>query len=757
MRALFLLSVLALATGQTFGQGTMHRPTAETETRDSEGHLKLGGTRGTHLVRGSVTLDDGAAPKELVTLYAECGGARIFAGIADSKGAFSFSPDSSAAASKGKSCAVRAFLEGYRSAAKPLIVVDATSDIKVGKLVLQPLAATANGLFSRADEQADKAQKEYDKALNQAANGDWQSAMISLRKATARYADYSSAWLTLGILESQRGERAEARKSLLEAIRADAAFALPLIQLASLEAAQGDWQGVLDHSQKAIDLNPAAFPSAYALNAMAHVSLQQVDAAEKSAREGLRLDTGHEYAELQFSLGVVLLSKGVVEEGTKHLQTYLELAPNGPNAGAARTELAVAAKPANADITPTEAASTARPEPRELPAGAGPALAALQQQNAPLLEKTPSHTCLESISRWQVDTRGKAHDAELIRVDVGIAEDKEIYGYVEGKRFSNDGLAQMLGYTFSTTGLFGSVARGLIAGNAAKVRFAGEEVLNGQSVFRYDFRSSPGEAGWSLRHGKESGQAAEEGWFLVDHANLVLRRVVLHAFQIPLNLKLKAVDAVIDYAPETIADRRVLLPQTAQVHVKESSGTERLSHMFFNHCRAFAAESTVSFGEEPAPAEDRTQAGKTGLPADLEVIVSLRSAIGSASGLASDVLTAGVAEPVIVRGRELIAPGANVEGHVFLDKGANTLLIELDRVQTHHGWEPFYARLVSVSGAQIEKSASGELAQPDIPGAAKIVLTGGLAAGTRMVWKTELLAAPKDAGTPQLGTSMEMR
>jgi hypothetical protein len=94
---------------------------------------------------------------------------------------------------------------------------------------------------------------------------------------------------------------------------------------------------------------------------------------------------------------------------------------------------------------------------------------------------------------------------------------------------------------------------------------------------------------------------------------------------------------------------------------------------------------------------------------------------------------------------------------VFLDKGANTLLIELDRVQTHHGWEPFYARLVSVSGAQIEKSASGELAQPDIPGAAKIVLTGGLAAGTRMVWKTELLAAPKDAGTPQLGTSMEMR
>ena len=296
------------------------------------------------------------------------------------------------------------------------------------------------------------------------------------------------------------------------------------------------------------------------------------------------------------------------------------------------------------------------------------------------MEKMPSHTCLETISRLQMDTQGKAHDAELMRVDVAISGDKEIYGLVDGKRFSNEGLAEMLGYTFSTTGLYSSIARGLIAGNNAKVLFAGEDVLNGQAVFRYDFRSSAGAAGWWLRYGKESGRAAEEGWFLVDHQSLVLRRVVVHAVEIPRNLQLKAVDAVIDYETETMAERRVLLPHVAEVHVDERAGKQRLSRMFFNHCRTFGAESTVSFGEDAARAEDSALAGKAGLPADLEVIVSLRPAVGSASALATDVLTASVAEAVFSKGHEVIARGANVEGHVFPERGGNGLVIEVDRI-----------------------------------------------------------------------------
>jgi tetratricopeptide (TPR) repeat protein len=90
----------------------------------------------------------------------------------------------------------------------------------------------------------------------------------------------------------------------LQSARADPKFALPLIRAAALEATQGDWRAALAHSQKAINLNPAAFPNAYALNATANVSLQNADAAEKSAREGLKLDTEHQYAELEYALGI---------------------------------------------------------------------------------------------------------------------------------------------------------------------------------------------------------------------------------------------------------------------------------------------------------------------------------------------------------------------------------------------------------------------------------------------------------------------
>ena len=83
---------------------------------------------------------------------------------------------------KGKACAVRAFLEGYDSKARALTRTDAKSDMKLGKLILGRCGATSKGLFSSADEQADKERKDFDKALDLAANGDLQSAIAGCAK-----------------------------------------------------------------------------------------------------------------------------------------------------------------------------------------------------------------------------------------------------------------------------------------------------------------------------------------------------------------------------------------------------------------------------------------------------------------------------------------------------------------------------------------------------------------------------------------------
>jgi hypothetical protein len=183
--------------------------------------------------------------------------------------------------------------------------------------------------------------------------------------------------------------------------------------------------------------------------------------------------------------------------------------------------------------------------------------------------------------------------------------------------------------------------------------------------------------------------------------------------------------------------------------------------MFFDHCRSFAAESTVSFGADHSEDQQRQEDKSAGLPPDLEIAVLLASPV-SVTTASGDVLTARVAGPVSLRGQELIVAGAAIEGHVRPCRGEHAFMIELDRVQTRNGWAPFYARLVSVASTQavLESSAGkAKTATPEIPGVAKIVFatqSAELAAGTRMLWRTESLTATPDAAQPRLSTGMSM-
>jgi hypothetical protein len=465
---------------------------------------------------------------------------------------------------------------------------------------------------------------------------------------------------------------------------------------------------------------------------------------------------------LEYALGVVLYSKDDFEGATKYLKAYVEQSPDGANAVVARKQLAqMQAQPvaAPALVTSSEG-EIAQPIKSSLPGQPGAVTRLVQDRNAALLAKTPDHTCLESISRAQIDTRGQLHGAEIVRVEIAIAGGKEIYTQAGGKRFTNEGLADMLGYTFSTTGLFSSIARALIAGNYVAIEPAGKEVLNGESVFRYNFHILPGARGWSIQYGEESGEAGEAGWFLVASESLILRRVVVQAIDIPHELKLKKnLRAVIDYEPVTIAGRRVLLPDVAQVSVEEKSGIYRVSRIFFNHCRVFGSESALSFDADSGHAQNSHSSPKPGVPPDLNIAVLLASPMSLAVAAMNDVVAATVARPVLSNGREIIARGAMVEGHVRLRRGENAVVVELDRVQTRSGWAPFYAHLISLAASTQARTEDPTLPDPEIPGVARITFaskSAELPAGTQMIWKTESLRAHTEARAPQLNTSLDM-
>jgi tetratricopeptide (TPR) repeat protein len=763
-----LLAVSSCLSAQA-SQGSLRRSKPESSTTDSSGNLKVGEGPGSKNIHGSVKMPDGMPPEQLVEIVAACSSSHRLVTVADSKGKFSFAFDQQrqSDADSNKSCKLYASLAGYRS--DEANFGDAT-------LVIHALSSDPAGVTSTSDRAASESQKKtYRKAIDKAAKQDWKGASTTFQDLVAENPGYSSAWLGLGICLQNLGKLADAAHAYKKAAAADPTFAQPLIRAAAIEEASGDMKEALALTDKAIKLNPNAFPDAYSLNAIAAISTQNADAAEKSARAGLALDTSHQNPELEYALGMVLSTKDDPAEGRQHLQKYIEQSPDGPNVSAAKDELAQLQK-----TNGSEAAAPAKPEvggPAVASEAAGvlPSTTELQNVNAPLLTKTEAYTCLESVLPARFDPGGKGALLDTIRVDIAVSGGKEIYGEADGKRFSNGTQRDTLGYSFGTTGLFSSIARALIAAGQFEAIPIGEVVANGEKLLRYNFRSLPSTSGWNISYGKDSGVAQQRGWFLVDRESRALRRVLVSATNIPSNLRVVTLTALIDYEIETIAGRRVLLPSAARIEVRESSGVRHSSLLSFDHCRAFASEAAISFDDPASGSQMEKIINPRPLPRNIQILVALNSAVTRASVLQSDLITATVGKAVINNGREVIKAGAAIEGHVRV-KGGTSLAIQLDRVQTTTGWVPFYARLEKVGSSVVQIQNIGtpgqvpvalmnsddaaDLTEPDIPGVATVTFASNdveLPSGTQMIWTTGSLSVEhKEALAPQLNTSMGM-
>lgn len=369
-----------------------------------------------------------------------------------------------------------------------------------------------------------------------------------------------------------------------------------------------------------------------------------------------------------------------------------------------------------------------------------------KRQIAPLLANIPNYTCLESMSQSVVDARGRKADIDLVRVDVAISGKKEIYEWAGSRTFSDRSLASTLRNGFSTIGIFSDLARGLIGTDTSHIRFIREESLGDERVYRYSFRVPAQTGVWWIRSesqdGLEVGGAGEEGFFWVDAGDLTLRRIDVSAIDIPTKVRVKMLRSVVDYERMSIGDRRVLLPSDAIVKVNLKDLDKELdSEIVFNHCRAFSAESTLSFGD--APQSDLNAETRMDLPNRLLVPVELLSPITPSGADRSDILKANVPRSVQYSGKEVILKGALVEGHVFRRRIDGGFAIEIDRVNTVRGWQSFYARLISFGDTAIPAQGKSRTihAPTSTPGVATINITSGLefAAGTQMLWITEPL------------------
>lgn len=252
-------------------------------------------------------------------------------------------------------CELQASLPGFTSSSIPLaskILLGENND--VGKIVLHRISGVDGFTVSATTAAApSKAKKAYDKARDYEKKDRLDDAEKSLQQAVEIYPQYAIAWFELGQIQSHRANVDAARNSYNRAVEADHTYINPYQGLAELAFIAKQWQDLVTITNKIVALNAVSFPGAWFMNAVGHYCTNEFEAAEQSARQGLKLDVDHHLPKLQYVLAMALTKRGQYQEAAVQLRQYLQHETKAPEIAAAQKDLANAERlSASANATP---------------------------------------------------------------------------------------------------------------------------------------------------------------------------------------------------------------------------------------------------------------------------------------------------------------------------------------------------------------------------------------------------------------------
>lgn len=318
---------------------------------------------------GKVMLDDGTPPPEPIMIDRVCSGIVHHEGYTDSKGRFSFQlgqnnsmfmdasvsdPSYNGTGSSQMTgplggvrerdlfnCEIRANMPGYRSDIVSLANRKFMDNPEIGTLVLHRLGNVEGLTISATTREAPKdAHKELEKGRNSLKKEKLEEAEKHFQKAVEIYPKYAVAWCELGYAQDRQKKYAEARKSFEASIAADSKYVSPYEGLAQLAARDGNWKDVGDITDRIIRLNPVDFPRAYFFNAVAKFNMQQLDGAEKSAKDLIAMDDQHRFPRVEQLLGLVLAQKDDYKGAAVHMRKFIEIQKEGAEVDQAKKQLA---------------------------------------------------------------------------------------------------------------------------------------------------------------------------------------------------------------------------------------------------------------------------------------------------------------------------------------------------------------------------------------------------------------------------------
>jgi len=339
-----------------FAQNSQSSPSANAGNLPTASSSDPEVSQSIHLT-GKVVIDDGTQLPSPAAVKTVCKGQKRTVAHTDPQGTFSFTIgatsdamgegfDASTGGNGGlpfgttpnavhnrrewRWCGLQAELGGFTS---PVVEISSRTDSfhggDFGSLVLHRIGkvegSTGATISATSAGAPDAAVKALTKGYEQEKDDDWDEAEKSLIKATQIYPKYAVAWSELGRVQLAKKDIEAARHSFNQSLQADPHLATGYLGMIEIAAREQKWQEMSDLSNQIIALNTGYFVDAWFYSGLANYNMQKLEAAAKSAQEGLKLDTDHRFPKLEYLLGLVYVDQHNYAAANEHMQKYLRL------------------------------------------------------------------------------------------------------------------------------------------------------------------------------------------------------------------------------------------------------------------------------------------------------------------------------------------------------------------------------------------------------------------------------------------------
>ncbi|HEY7338062.1 MAG TPA: tetratricopeptide repeat protein [Bryobacteraceae bacterium] len=297
------------------------------------------------ILRGKVVMQDGTPPGKSVGIERVCTDVQGSAPgpVTDKKGEYLWRMEVDPMLTRV--CKIRATLAGYVSTEIDISAFNSYTNPNLPPLVLTARGADPNSISVLESEVPSKAQSSWKLAMKAIDKSDLAEASRQMQVSVKAAPKFGQGWNALGQISEKLNMQTQAKDAYEHAIKVNPKFLPAYLNLARLSIKLKDWDTAAKASDSLLKADKRIFPEIYLHQAVARYELKDLDRAEASAREAIRVDPIHKMPRSEYILARILEAKGDSAAAREHISKYLELDANAADAAAIREHLQSVGKP----------------------------------------------------------------------------------------------------------------------------------------------------------------------------------------------------------------------------------------------------------------------------------------------------------------------------------------------------------------------------------------------------------------------------